>query len=308
MMLQNHKKLFTIICGALFLLASCKKDPTLVPDNEPPYYDEVSDVLIDNYINRIFIDLIGREPLDSEMINERQKMKDADLSVEAREELIVKLMTDTTWIEGDTSYMNAYYHRSYEITKVRLLEGVSSTEIYEIMGPLNFGITIDSINGDIFSMETKKAIVRKLKLLLKAEKDYMNGIINVNEFNGRMINNAVYDEINMNTFNLVNASFDNLLWRFPTQTEFWIGYNMIETNEAGILFGQSGQNKDEYVELMTTSREFHEGMITWAYLTLLAREPSTVEKARLIQDFYDTKDFHTVLKEIMITDEYAHFD
>lgn len=307
-MLYNHKKLFTIICGALMLLASCKKDPILVPDNEPPYYNEVPDVLIDNYINRIFIDLIGREPLDGEMIAERQNLKGANLSVEARETLIVKLMTDTTWIDGDTSYMNAYYHRFYEITKVRLLEGASISEIYEIMGPLNFQITIDSINGNIFSMETKKAIVNKLKLLLKAEKDYMNGVININEFNGRMINNAVYDEINMNTFNLVNASFDNLLWRFPTETEFWIGYNMIETNEAGVLFGQSGQNKDEYVDIMTNSREFHEGMITWAYSTLLAREPSTVEKDQLLWDFYNTKDFHKVLKEIMITDEYAHFD
>ena len=42
-------------------------------DNNPPYYNEVSDVLINNYINRIYIDLIGREPLDAEMEPEIKK-------------------------------------------------------------------------------------------------------------------------------------------------------------------------------------------------------------------------------------------
>ena len=61
------------------LLSACKKDPDLVPDNDAPYYSEVSDLLIENYIQRVYIDQIGREPFDSEMNSERLTLKAADL-------------------------------------------------------------------------------------------------------------------------------------------------------------------------------------------------------------------------------------
>jgi hypothetical protein len=196
----------------------------------------------------------------------------------------------------------------YEISKVRLLEGVSKTEINEEIGPIEFGVMIDSINGDINNMETKLRTLNKLYNLLKAEKDYLRDSIGIDEFCGRMINNAIYDKINMNTFNFVNASFDNLLWRYPTAHEFFVGYDMIESNLSGLLFGQDGQNKDDYVDILTKSREFYQGMIIWAYSTLLAREPSSAEVESLMQDFYYTGDFQEVQKQIIRTDEYAHFD
>ena len=37
----------------------------------------------------------------------------------------------------------------------------------------------------------------------------------------------------MNTFNFVNAAFDNLLFRYPTQNEFNNSYFMIEDNQLG---------------------------------------------------------------------------
>ena len=45
-----------------------------------------------------------------------------DLSVSAREVIIERLQTDTSWIEGDTSYEHAYYQRFYDMSKARVLE------------------------------------------------------------------------------------------------------------------------------------------------------------------------------------------
>ena len=42
-----------------FFLFSCEKDLNVLPDNNAPYYDGVSDVLIRNYVNRIFIDYLA---------------------------------------------------------------------------------------------------------------------------------------------------------------------------------------------------------------------------------------------------------
>ncbi|MCB0754704.1 MAG: hypothetical protein KDB98_03870, partial [Flavobacteriales bacterium] len=123
-----------------------------------------------------------------------------------------------------------------------------------------------------------------------------------------MVNNAVYDEINMNTFNFVNASFDNLFFRFPTEQEFYAGFNMIEYNQPANILGVPGQNKDDYVDILVNSREFYEGLIVWSYQTLLAREPSTAETNALMIDLYTDHDLQKVQRAIMITDEYAHFD
>ena len=51
----------------------------------------------------------------------------------------------------------------------------------------------------------------KLNDILKSEIQYRNGLISVSEYHRRMVYNSIYDDINMNTFNYINAIFDNLL-------------------------------------------------------------------------------------------------
>lgn len=286
----------------------CKKDPDLIPDNNAPFYSEVSDLLIENYINRVYIDQIGREPFDTEMNSERQTLKAAGLSFEAREAMILNLQTNTDFIPGDGSYKQAYYNRIYEQGKARFLEAASNAEIGAVMGPIASGLVNDSLNGNWEGIYMRLEQIEKLQAVLDSEEDYMNGEIEIKDVCAAMINNAVYDEINMNTFNFVNASFDNLFFRFPTEQEFFAGFDMIEYNQPANVLGQTGQNKDEYVEILVNSREFYEGLIVWSYQILLAREPSTAETNALMIDLYADHDLQKLQRAIMITDEYAHFD
>ena len=297
-------------CSLIFVLAiaGCKKDPELVPNNNAPYYSEVSDLLIENYINRVYIDQIGREPFDTEMAFEVQTLKAADLSFEAREAMILKLQTSTDFIPGDGSYKQAYYNRLYEQGKARFLEAASNAEIGAVMGPIASGIQNDSLNGNWEGVYIRYELLDKLQAVLDSEDMYMNGEMEIKDVCAAMVNNAVYDEINMNTFNFVNASFDNLFFRFPTQQEFYAGFNMIEYNQPANLLGVPGQNKDEYVDILVNSREFYEGLIVWSYQILLAREPSTSETNELMIDLFVDHDLQKLQRAIMITDEYAHFD
>lgn len=304
MRLQTY--LFLSLC--LVFISSCSKDPDLVPDNEAPYYSEVSDLLIENYVNRVYIDQIGREPFNSEMASEVQRLKAADLSFEARDAMILNLQTNTDFIQGDGSYKLAYYNRLYEQSKARFLEAASNAEISQVMGPIASGILNDSLNGNWEGVYFRRETVGKLQAVLDSEEKYYNGEIEIKDMCAVMINNAVYDEINMNTFNFVNASFDNLFFRFPTEQEFFAGFNMVEYNQPQIILGSSGQNKDEYVQILVNSREFYEGLIVWSYQTLLAREPSTEETAALMTEFFQNHDLQKVQRTIMVTDEYAHFE
>ena len=58
------------IVSIFFLISSCKKDPDIINNNNAPYYSEIPTLLLENYINRVYIDLIGREPLDQEMLDD----------------------------------------------------------------------------------------------------------------------------------------------------------------------------------------------------------------------------------------------
>ena len=117
-------------------ITSCKKDVVIIPNNNAPIYSEIPTILLENYVNRLYIDLIGREPLDVEMTNDVQFLRDADVTIESRDALLYKLQFDTTFVEGDSSYKFAYFHRIYEMVKVRLLEGVSNAYISQDLNNL----------------------------------------------------------------------------------------------------------------------------------------------------------------------------
>ena len=121
-----------------------------------------------------------------------------------------------------------------------------------------------------------------------------------------MVLNAVYDEIHMNSFNYVNATFDNLLLRYPTDAEFTIAYGMVEQNASGVLFGQSGQNKGEYAALMSASAEAREGLVRWSYVTFMGREPNSYETYTAMNSFTQDLDLQKLQRTILTTDEYAN--
>ena len=298
--------LLTLITIMVF---SCKKDGEIISDNNAPYYDGVPTVVIENYINRLFIDLIGREPLDTEMNEELAVLKDADLSISAREELIEKLQMDTNYLPGDSSYKHAYYMRFYEMSKARLLEAVADHEINsEFINRILSTAFADSLAGDSFGLEINNHKVLLLKKVLAIPREYRLDSIGIKDVYSRLLNNAVYDEINMNTFNFLRASFNDLFFRYPTQSEFDKGYSMIEYDQSEILFGVSGQNKGDFISILVNSKEFYEGMVKWLYQTLLAREPSTTEVVGHMQTFYVDHDVQKLQRNIMATDEYANFN
>jgi len=299
-------KALLILSFIVLVLFSCKKD-VLIGDNDAPYYGGVPTVLVEFYVNRVFIDLIGREPFDEEMENEVAFLRSYDLSMEGRDSLIIKLQTDTTFIEGDSSYKFAYYHRMYEILKVRLMEGASNSEInfYSYIAYQDY--VVDSIAGEMLNAYKKLLIYHGLNDVIQSELQYYNGIIGIKEMHRSMIFNSVYDLINMNVFNYINAVFDNLLFRYPTLFEFDESYKMIADNTPQILLGQSGQSKYDFADIICDSREFYEGVIQWTYLTLMARVPTSEEVDKLMNTFYYDYDLQYIQRQIMISDEYAHF-
>lgn len=295
-----------LIFSILFVFA-CKKQDNFVPDNIPKNYDDVSTVKVENYINRIYIDLLGREPLDKELVRDLKILRDGKLSYDIRKTVIRRLMVDSNYVPGDSSYKKAYYQRLYDLSKARLLEGAGDEEFYQQIGNAQFAVKSARLLGDSIAVFSAMTTINRCRKVLNSNMGYRFGKIGIGDMYAAMLDNPIYDVINMNSLNFVNASFDDLFFRFPIKDEFDVAFNIIETGKGGSLFGYYADNKAMYCEMLVNSREYSEGMIRWAYLTLIGREPNTQEIYNLMEDFYQSKDLQTVQESILTTDEYAHF-
>jgi hypothetical protein len=305
--LRLNLPIFGLLAIIMFSLA-CKKETAVFEDNEIPPYDGITTLLVENYVNRTYIDLLGREPLDIEMESDVAYLEENGLSFSARGALVDKLMTNTDPLDGDISYNHAYHHKIYEDTKARLIEGASDAYIQNEIGILEFAAQVDSVNGNWEGYQAALVLIDRLESIIDSKEDYRTGIITIDEMYRRMLYNTIYDFINMNSFNFVNASFDDLYYRFPTKSEFDNAFEIIEFNQPATIFGLVAQNKSEYVDILTTVDEYEEGMIRWVYLSLLAREPNSLEVFTHMGPFQASYDVQEVQKAVIISDEYAGFD
>lgn len=304
------KRVFPVFLTTLGLIMvlSCSTTELVVVDGNSPYSTfNISDIKIENYVNRLYIDIIGREPLDGELAAEVERLKAGDLKRETRDSIIYRLMTDTTYRENEFSYKAAFVQNLYNLAKVRCLEGVADSEIESKIGILAFGALQDSLEGNWDAYYQKQYEILRNQATLDTREAVYDGVIPYHQMYSFMIDNAIYDVINMNTFNFVRSTFDQLLWRLPTSQEFDNGFAMIEFNQTSELFGLTGSDKNAYIRILTESNEMYEGMLIWCYQVYLSRPPSAGEVVTLLPTYIQNKDINWVIAQILVTDEYANF-
>lgn len=294
-------------CFLLLAVSSCKKEEQIVfDDNTIPDYNNVPTLLVENYVNKLYIDLIGREPTDVEMAADVATLEAGALSAAARALVVNKLMYSNEEANG-TPYTEAYFRKLYNDQKSRFLDAASEQVLESEYGLWRAVAYQDSLNGNLFGYEIIMLEANKVLDVLESRLELQNGTIQIDEMCRRMMYNSVYDDINMGSFNFINASFDDSFSRFPTQAEFDLVYNAIESNAAGVLFGTSVNNKVEYLQTLVANAAYDEGMIRWAYQTLLSREATSSEVFNRMSLFGPNHDIQAVQLFILSTDEYAGF-
>ena len=287
-------------------LGGCKPEEIVFPDNPVPPYDEISTILVQNYVNRMYIDLIGREPTDLEMERDVALMEADSLSMEIRLTVMNELMTGTDSLDG-TTYRTLYHEKLYTDLKARFLEGASDAILNERYGLARGMAITDSLNGNWEGYAINQANAERLLAVLECPVALELQEIEVRDACARMMWNDVYDQINMNSFNFVNASFDDLYQRFPTQAEFDVSYNIIEYNQPNLIFGFSANDKPSYIEALVWNPEWNEGMVRWQFRSFLARDPSDAEVLEAVDEFDLNNLTADIQRYILQSDEYAGF-
>ncbi len=300
---------FTLPLSLIFLLiSSCTKtEDILISGNQPPDYRSVPTIKVENYVNRYFIDLLGREPTDTERVYHTEFLKRNNLSILARDTLVNMLLYDTTYHPGDSSYRHAAIQRIYDVSKARFLEGASDDDIAQNIGILEFSITIARLNGDSVGVYSAKAAQKQYRDVLQSRYKLLKNNATYSNMCAAMLNNSIYDQINMNSFNYVNASFDDLFQRQPTKDEFAAAYDIIDKNIPRQIFNRWAANKNEYCDVLTHTPEFYEAQIRWVYYLLLQRDANTQEVINLLGNYMRSDNLQEVQKAVIKTDEYAQF-
>jgi hypothetical protein len=302
-----HPKILIIALILCSYFACTKKETIYLNDhdnvieegNVAPPYAGITIVQIQNYINKLYIDLLGREPNLQELEDAANFLKSSELTMEARSTVVNELLEQP-----------AYYNRLWEIYRRDYLNGVTDEDINDQLGAFQFFYNDISQNTDPQSQAFASLIlleIEKLNLLVAAREDYANGNMGINDLMHRIAFNAIYDEINMGAENMVLSCFENFLKRKPTEAELVAGVTMVDSNQGATLLLQDGNNKFDFVTIITATPEFYQGLTFDAYQQLLVREPTSAEMTAGTESLLTNKNFQLLQLEVAISDEYAGF-
>lgn len=285
---------FKIGCIAVFsmlLMFSCDKDEIVIVDGNqaPPDYT-IENITKENYVNKLYISVLGRQATTAEFDAGLAILEKNNLSEANREELIEVIFNDLQ-----------YYHNEYEIIRNNIL---NSGDTGDVALYINIFEQTKLSTNDQSQLDLLDELILKLEDMQDIIPDLESGSINFPEVHRRCINNNFYDEINMGTENFVVSLYQNFLFRYPTTSELEAGKLMVDGTESTIFY-QIGRNKDDFMDIFLSSREYLEGQIRSAYLRFLFREPTDEESTSMTTLYESDLDFKAMQLRILKTDEYV---
>lgn len=293
--------LFFTLAITLFF-SSCSKqekevyEDYIVSDNPVPSYKGVSSLQIRNYINKLKVDLLGDPPTEAEFETWMGQLIEAELSDSIRLSMVRNFTSDPR-----------YFDRFFEWNSANMLESLDYNALDEQINTIDYVIDLQYQNGDTLEGQLLKISLDKLQLLRDAAADLEQEDIDIRGFYTRMINNSFYDEINMGTENFVIATFENLAGRLPTAYELASSKNIVD-GDLGILFLETGNNKDDFMNIFMNSDAFRQGVIQLQYDFLLARPANAVELEELMPLLASQQNILPIQEYILTSDEYAGFE
>ena len=284
------KSSFLIFIVAI-LATGCKKDEIIIEDNTAPPDSTISTLILENYVAKCYISLLGRDPSETEETNAVELLRSSAMSVASRKQMIDVIL-------GDIEYRD----KILENNSVKLLNSpFDTTQIQTQLYTYN-NILNDPQYAQFYDLIVE--VIANLETLLDTPEDFRNGTIGMQEMHRRLVTNEVYDQINMGSFNFVLSLFNNFLFRDPTSEEHNAGITMVDGFVA-VLFYETGNSKEECIDIFLNSDDYFEGQVRELYLRYLFREPTSEEESYHAIRYRDSGNYDRLQKDILSTDEFA---
>ena len=282
--MRNLLFLFSIL-----IISSCTKiDDVIVNDNILPPDYTIENTTIDNYINKLYISTIGREPTESEFTSDFSVLRESNLGQESREIVIDGILNK-----------EEYNSNLFKLESEHLLLGLDTADINQNIHVLTVLLTTAHGLDSIYFAENLERIVR-LKEVLPG---LGNGTISNMEMHKRMVNNNMYDEINMGTENFVISMFQSFFGRYPTTSELENGKLMVNDNNASVFF-IPGNGKEDFINIFIESDEYYTGQTKILFNRYLFRDPNSEESVNYSLDYINSQNYKLLQRRILSTNEF----
>ncbi|MGB1318381.1 MAG: hypothetical protein ACPG5W_09250 [Flavobacteriales bacterium] len=283
---------FLFFVSAIAVLStSCTKDEIIVPNNQAPPDSTISTLILENYVTKCYISLLGREPSNTEETDAVAILANGNLSQDSRLFMLDAIIDNDEYAQKVIEY-NAIklLNSAFDTTQIQ-------TQLYvynQLLLDPQYAPFIDLINE----------IIDDLEALLTTPEDLRNGAIGVREMHRRMVSNDIYDQINMGSFNFVQSLFNNFLFREPTSEEHEAGITMVDGFVA-VLFYETGNSKDQCIDIFLNSDDYYEGQVRDLYLRYLFREPTSEEQGYYANRYFESDNFDQLQKDVLSLDEFV---
>ena len=283
-----RKTLFALL--VLFIASCSKNNDEIIKGNTPPPDGTIDSATIDIYINKVYVNLIGREPIGNEKAQASALLKQHNFSEVDRTQFL------------DAFFTKPEYNRNlYNIVRIEYLNNLDSMEIEGEIGLYEYLQTqpeyaayYDVIEAELVRMHAMRTVVS----------DMNSGALDYRNMLKRCTYNYFYDQINMGAENYVVSTFQNYLFRYPTQSELENGKNMINGSNA-TLFLQIGNSKQDYTDIFFDSDDYYEGQARYLFIKYMFREPSSAEVSYYANIYKSSNNYKLLQKTFFATDEYA---
>jgi hypothetical protein len=273
------------------LASGCKKDEIIIEDNIAPPDSTISTLILENYVAKCYIGLLGRDPSGTEEQTAVNLLRNSNMSVESRKQVIDEILTD-----------NEYRDKILEYNSIKLLNAPFDNSEIETQLFIYNQLLQDPQYAPFYDLINE--IIDNLETLAATPDDFRDGTIGMQEMHRRLVTNEIYDQINMGSFNFVLSLFNNFLFRDPTSEEHDAGITMVDGFVA-VLFYETGNSKEECIDIFLSSDDYFEGQVRELYLRYLFREPTSEEQSYHAIRYRDSGNYDRLQKDILSTDEFA---
>ena len=273
----------------ILTIFSCTKvEEVIVDGNTHPIDPTIENMIIENYVNKLYISTIGREPTIIEFDSDYGILRASNMNQESREEVINGILTK-----------DEYNNNLFKLESEHLLLGLDTADINQNIHVLN--VLISTAQGlELLYFEDALEKMLKLQEVLPG---LSNGTISTFEMHKRMVNNNFYDEINMGTENFVVSMFQSFMQRYPTLSELENGKLMVNDNNASIFF-IPGNGKVDFINIFIESDEYYTGQTNILFNRYLFRDPTSEESVNYSLDYINSQDYKLLQRRVLSTNEF----
>jgi hypothetical protein len=284
------QRLLSLSLILLFFLSACQTETEIVrvSGNQAAPDLTVPQVVKENYINKLYIGLLGRKPSPTEQQQALSLLNRSEASPADREALLDQILAQ-----------DAFALRMYEVAKAEMLNNIDSSEIQfqififrELLKDPQYEAFYPLIQTEIDKLLALRNLPQRLRAGQQSRAE-MHAIMSYNYF---------YDEINMGSQNFVLSLFEYFLGRYPTADEEQKAIQMVD-GFGMVMFGQEGSSKEDFISIFFQSTDYLEGQAIDLYNDFLLREPSSTEMAEAVLAYRSQNSYLAMLKLILTKDD-----